>query len=325
MSKSRPASPGQIEEMVRPAVQAWLQLRPGSSRPRAITLLKNTFRSTVCRIEGVGPGGSHIISKWCPRADGESEAFIYGEILEQLSLESVRCYGFVEEGAGEYGWLFLEDCGNTTISGKGESLRAAFSHWLARLHGAASNLRIGGRLPERGPEWYLEILRRVRRDLCQSVAERDWSDRDRSVAESILVCLEILERSWHVLEELCVGLPQTLVHCDLQPKNVLIRHTDSGVAFLPLDWEEAGWGPPAPDLAKIDTVSYWATARETCASMKLERVEEQARCGVLFQNLSAIAWEMVRLAAGSQERAMRRLRIYAPQLNASTQALGLEV
>jgi len=92
-----------------------------------------------------------------------------------------------------------------------------------------------------------------------------------------------------------------------------------------LDWEEAGWGPPATDLAAIDAASYWSAARRTSASIELRRVEEQVRCGLLFQILSAVGWETIRLAEGSEGKAIRRLRIYAPRLTASTQALGLEV
>ncbi len=325
MPLSKQASPEEIVERVRLAAQAWLRLRPGSCEPGGITLLKDTSRSTVCRIEGVGPGRSGIIAKRCPRADGELEAFIYTEVLERLSIESVRCYGFIEEGAGEHGWLFLEDGGFTQVADKGESFPIPFAHWLALLHGSASKLPIRGRLPERGPAWYLEILRASRLGLCQSLPERNWGDLDRSAAESMLVCFEILERNWHLVEERCEGLPWTLVHCDLQPKNVLIRHSASGIAFLPLDWEEAGWGAPATDLARIDAASYWSTARRTWASIELRRVEEQVCCGALFQILSAVGWEMVRLAAGSEEKAMRRLRMCATQLTASTQALGLEV
>ncbi len=319
------ASSDQIVERARPAVQAWLRLRPGSSEPRGITILKDTPRSTVCRIEGVGPGGSDIVAKWCPRRAGELETFIYREILDRLSMESVRCYGFIDEGIGEYGWLFLEDGGITKVAEKGESFPTAFASWLALLHGLASNLPIRSRLPERGPAWYLEILRTAWRGLCQSLPERDWDNSDRSAVEKTLVCFEVLERNWHVVEERCVGLPWTLVHCDLQPKNILIRHTASGIAFLPLDWEEAGWGPPATDLAVIDAASYWSAARRTSASIELRRVEEQVRCGLLFQILSAVGWETIRLAEGSEGKAIRRLRIYAPRLTASTQALGLEV
>jgi len=279
----------------------------------------------VCRIEGVAPGGSNIVAKWCPRADGELEAFIYSEVLDRLSMESLRCYGFIDEGTREYGWLFLEDGGITQVADKGESFPMAFARWLALLHGSASNLPIRGRLPERGPAWYLEILRAARLGLCRSLPEQVRADLDRSVAERILVYSEILERNWHVVEERCEGLPWTLVHCDLQPKNVLIRHTTSGIAFLPLDWEEAGWGAPATDLARIDAVAYWSTARRIWASVELQQVERQVCCGTLFQALSGVSWELVRLAARSEHKAVRRLRIYASQLTASTLALGLEV
>lgn len=279
----------------------------------------------MCRLEGVGPRGSAIVAKWCPRANGELEAFIYSQVLDQLSMESVRCFGFVGEGPGEYGWLFLEDGGEMQVRGKRESLPATFAHWLALLHGAASNLSIRGRLPERGPAWYLETLRAAQQELCRSLPERNWSELDRWAVESILICFEILERSWHIVEEWCESLPSTLVHCDLQPKNVLIRHTASGIGFLPLDWEDAGWGPPATDLARVDAISYWSTARRTWANIELQQIEEQACCGVLFQILSAVGWETVRLAAGSEEKAMRRLGIYAPRLTVSARALGLEV
>lgn len=279
----------------------------------------------MCRIEGVGPAGSGIVAKWCPRADGELEAFIYTEALNRLPMESIRCYGFIDEGPGDYGWLFLEDVGITQVADKGESFPMAFSHWLALLHSSASILPVRGRLPERGPAWYLESLRAARLGLCQSLRQQNWSDSGRAAAERMLVCFEVLERNWHLVEERCDGLPWTLVHCDLQPKNILTRHTPSGIAFLPLDWEDAGWGAPASDLAEIDAASYWSTARRTWAGIELRRVEEQVRCGALFKILLAIGWEMVRLAAGSEERATRRLRIYAPRLTASTRALGLEV
>jgi len=240
-------------------------------------------------------------------------------------MASVCCHGFIDDGSGDYGWLFLEDGGIKRVADKGESLPMAFSHWLALLHGSASDLPLRGRLPERGPAWYLETLRAARLGLCQSLRKQNWGDLDRSAFDTMLVCFEVLERNWHIVEERCEGLPWTLVHCDLQPKNVLVRNTASGIAFLPLDWEDAGWGAPAPDLAEIDAVSYWSTAQRTWPGIELRRVDEQVVCGVLFKILSAVGWEMSRLAAGSEEKATRRLRIYAPRLTASTQGLGLEV
>src|SRR6266404_1210695 len=325
MTMFKQASPEQIAEKVHPAVQAWFRLQPDSSAPSGVTLLKNTARSTVCRIEGVGPGGSHIVAKWCSRSDGELEAFIYREVLGRLSMASIRCYGFIGEGAGEYGWLFLEDGGVAQVAGKRERFPIEFSPWLGHLHASASSLPVRDRLPERGPAWYLGILRASRLELCQSLGERNWDDPNRLAVEKILICFEILEQNWHFIKERCEGLPWTMVHCDLQPKNILIQHTVCGIAFLPLDWEDAGWGPPAADLAGIDATGYWSNARRTWPRLKLQQVEEQVLCGVLFHNLSAVGWEMVRLAAGSEEKAMRRLRIYTPRLTAAIQGLSLGV
>ncbi len=223
MPLSKQASTQQIAEKVRPAVQAWLRFRPGSSEPSGIRLLKNTSRSTVCRIEGVGPGGSGIVAKWCPRADGELEAFIYREVLDRLSMASVCCHGFIDDGSGDYGWLFLEDGGIKRVADKGESLPMAFSHWLALLHGSASDLPLRGRLPERGPAWYLETLRAARLGLCQSLRKQNWGDLDRSAFDTMLVCLEVLERNWHIVEERCEGLPWTLVTAIFNQKTFLFE------------------------------------------------------------------------------------------------------
>jgi hypothetical protein len=74
---------------------------------------------------------------------------------------------------------------------------------LASLHASASSLPIRDRLPERGPSWYLEILREARLGLCQSLPERNWDDLDRSSVERMLVCFELLERNWHLIEDRC--------------------------------------------------------------------------------------------------------------------------
>ncbi|HVH71746.1 MAG TPA: phosphotransferase [Candidatus Dormibacteraeota bacterium] len=317
--------PKRMMEKVEGVIQAWLRLRPDSHEPREVTFLKNVARSTVCRLEGVGPGGSGIVAKRCPWAAGDLEFFIYSEILGALPMDSLRCYGFVEEDGGEYGWLFLEDGGIEPIVGKGESFPITFADWLGTLHGSTSSLGSLGRLPSRGPGWYREILQTAQFGLCQSLLERKLADEDRSAVEGILVCFGVLEQNWHEVEERCDGLPWALVHGDLQPKNIMTRRTSSGVTFLPLDWEEAGWGPPAADLAGIDAPSYWCAAQKMWPHAELRHVEAQVLCGSLFKNLAAVGWETVRLTSGSPEKALRRLRIYAPQMSASTLALGLEI
>jgi Phosphotransferase enzyme family len=309
-------------EMAQDAIQAWLRFRPGSFAPREISLLKNSPRSIVFRLSGIGPGGSGIVAKRCPRADGYFESFIYNEVLGPLPFDSLRCYGFVEDGAGEYGWLFLEDGGVEPIARKSE---LSFAHWLGVLHASTSNLGGPSRLPLRGPAWHLEGLRTARSGLCESVREQRLGDADRSALEGILFCFDVLEQNWHRIEECCDRLPWALVHGDLQPKNIMTRRAASGIAFLPLDWEESGWGPPAVDLAGIDVAGYWTAAHEKWPRVEFRRVEEQVRCGSVLHVLTAVGWETVRLASGSRHKAYRRLQIYAEQISAAMKVFGLEV
>ena len=317
--------PEQVAERVHMSIQAWFRFLPNSLAPCGATILKKTMRSTVCRIEGVGPGGSHIVAKWCPQADGELETFVYREVLARLSMASIHCYGFIKDGLGDYGWLFLEDAGTAQAAPKGECFPPDFSTWLAHLHTSASLLPISGRLPARGPSWYLGILRHGQSHLLECLRKRNLDICDRSAIEQLLICLETLEEHWRSVEERCECLPWTMVHCDIQPKNILTRSSPHGIEFLPLDWEDAGWGPPAADLSRVDAERYLSAAQKTWPRLELREIEVQARCGVVFSLLSAVDWEMLRLAAGSEEKALRRLRVYAPRLSASTQALGLEV
>src|SRR2546430_1531938 len=244
--------------MIQDVTQAWLRLRPGSPEPLEVAFLKNSARSMVCRLDGVGPRGSAIVAKRCPREDGHFEAFIYNEILGPLPFDSLHCYGFIEDVGGDHGWLFLEDGGMQPIAGTGE---ISFARWLGGLHATTSILGGLDRLPRRGPAWYLECLRDAQLGLCESLLKEKFAGADRSAVERILFCFYLLEQNWHRVEECCDGLPWALVHGDLQPKNIMTRCTSSGVAFLPLDWEESGWGPPAADLAGIDVAAYWTTAR----------------------------------------------------------------
>src|SRR5437899_5621202 len=154
-------------KQVQQVIQAWLRCCPDYPEPREIAFLKNSSRSIVCRLDGIGPGCSGIVAKRCPRGDGDFESFIYNEILGPLPLASLRCYGFIEEeDGGEYGWLFLEDGGTEPIASTGET---TFAHWLGVLHTSTSSLGESGRLPHRGPAWYLEGLWTAQSGLCQSL------------------------------------------------------------------------------------------------------------------------------------------------------------
>ena len=54
----------------------------------------------------------------------------------------------------------------------------------------------------------------------------------------------------HVVARL-VALPRTLIHGEYYASNVLAQETAGGLRICPIDWEMAGWGPAAIDLAAL--------------------------------------------------------------------------
>jgi len=90
-----------------PAVWAWSRLNTGAVDPGRIWVLKKRFKSTIYRIDHLGPGPSSIVAKYCRREVAEHERFIYEDILPNLPVSSSCYYGLVK-GEGDYDWLFLE-------------------------------------------------------------------------------------------------------------------------------------------------------------------------------------------------------------------------
>src|SRR5207247_194188 len=74
--------------------------------------------------------------------------------------------------------------------------------------------------------------------------------------------LNLLEARWSQVESFCDRMPGTLVHGDFVGKNMNIRTSTDGLALMVFDWETAGWGTPAADVAKVDLDAYWAVVRE---------------------------------------------------------------
>jgi aminoglycoside/choline kinase family phosphotransferase len=283
-----------------------------------VTLLSENADSVVCRLEGVGPGGCAVIAKRCPRERGEVEALIYTEVLTRLPLESLHCHGFLAEDDHQYGWLFLEDGGRTSLTSLGEGVPTAIAPWLGVLHSSLSSVQALARLlPDRGPEHYLLTLRTVRQRILEILSHGEMTGEDRTGFENLVSCLGAVEERWDSVRERCGGLPWTLAHGDLKSKNILVRQSESGLTLLAIDWECAGWGPPAVDLARIDCASYWRAVHGRWPNVGLRDVEEHARCGALFNWLMAVGWD---LRWGAPENAVRK---FGQRLSASARALGL--
>src|SRR5207248_7530745 len=111
--------------------------------------------------------------------------------------------------------------------------------------------------------------------------------------QAIVAQCDLLEACWNQVETCCEGIPSTLVHGDFRPKNVHVRRDHDGSALLPMDWETAGWGVPAPDLARVDLGAYWTVVRECWPTVDRQALEQLAHLGNVLRWLAALSWESV--------------------------------
>jgi len=279
------------------AVKAWSQLGPRRIEPASLDVIKIVKTSAVYRLADVGPNGSNVIAKNYPATAAAAERTVYEELLTRVPFPALRTYGWVKEPKEDHCWLFLEEPGGMQYSPLSDEHRALAGRWLGTIHSAAMRLDLAGRLPRREPSHYLRLLRISRSKARELLAHPAMTEGDLKTLTRIVSHCDVLESHWDLLEEMCCDLRQTVVHGDFAAKNVRVKMTRAGPAFLVLDWGIAGWGIPATDLAQFigHTVSpdfgEYCSAMERCGTpMDRRTVERLAVCGKIFRLLDAISW-----------------------------------
>ena len=123
-----------------------------------------------------------------------------------------------------------------------------------------------------------------------------FSAEDAALLRNIAAHLDALESRWGEVEKICEVMPRTLVHGDFVTKNLRIRAAASP-ALLVFDWEFAGWGVPATDLAQfVDRVAspdlslYCSILNGEQAHLDLRDIQAVAACGNLLRMIDQISW-----------------------------------
>jgi hypothetical protein len=239
---------------------------------------------------------------------------MYEQVLASLPIAALTFYGAVEEDGSSFDWMFLEDAGDEAPVTSSDTQRLLVSRWLAYLHVYGADTSAAASLPERGPDAYLQHLRTACDNIAAGSNETALHGEYKAMLESVLAKCGLVEARWDKVAELCRGLPPTLVHGDFVPKNIRLRRGPESVAVLPLDWEMAGWGVPAADLAECpDLDAYLAVARTAWPLLDATEINRVARAGTLFRLLAAMHWSSTRLP---REKALAQLRFYGQQLEA---------
>lgn len=316
-----------------PSVQAWSKLSTDVPLPQRITPLKerNKGRKTmVYRLEGVGPDGDAVVAKRCRIADAEIERTVQEEILSSLELPLLRYYGCVEDPDGRSGWLFLEEATGQEFSLLLAEHRAQAGRWLGLLHTAASQTRPTSRLRDASPARYLEHLQSARRRILANLDNPVLTSEDVAFLTELAVQLDDFEESWDLLDEVLDGAPETLVHGDFNGKNLRVSRETGAIEVF--DWEDAGWGTPAVDLAQVavpwtylsanpDLASYFSVVREQWPDTNLEALQRLACVGTVFRAVAALDWESTDLAHDWASASVPNMRLYLAELTHSLDAV----
>lgn len=309
-----------------PAFRAWRELQPATETPRGIEILKGKppregkeLRRIVCRITGVGLTGSAVIGKGCRPNNGMVEDTIYRNILPHLPFHSLNYYGMVEEPNGDYCWLFLQDAGEEIYSPELEDHQLLRAQWLALMHTSAARFAAPNSLPDKGLGHYLKRLRTIRNAILHYLAGQAIQDSDLVLFEATMSQCNQLESRWDLVEELCEGLPRTLVHGDFVAKNLRVRSSHNGTLLLPFDWGEAGWGTAARDIIHVDSEAYWTEVSTHWPEITAQTIQRSATAGRILRCIDAIYW----LHNGWMETLKGHLTVYSSWLADAMQEAGL--
>jgi hypothetical protein len=302
-----------------PAVQSWRRVCPTTREPNFVEVLqdvkKGASRSYIYRLAGVGREGTAVIAKKCTARHAHVEQIIYQEILHHLPISSLIFYGCVDEPATDFSWLFLEDAGDDEFAYSVEEHRKLAARWLGEMHVSAARIPAASGLPDRGPQHYLDHLCLTRQMIQRGLGNSALTAHDLEVLEAVLSQGHFLESRWDRIEELYHRFPQTLVHCDFASYNLRVRRGEKGISLMAFDWEMAGRGVPAPDIAELsrrgvprrratgdfedsELVAYWSIVREAWPGLDLSAMKELAELGAVFRSLAAISWESESIGHG---------------------------
>ena len=222
--------------------------------------------------------------------------------------------------------------GNRRFNPRDPEHRVVAGTMLGRLHRFAADVPGVSGLPDAGPRRYLEHLRSARCRILNSSANQGLTQENHALLGRIRGILDDVESRWPEVERVCRTARPTLVHGDFQPQNTRILGTDASLALSWIDWEMAGFGIPAIDLAparnpglamQVDAGAYEAEVRARWPELDAEAIRRLSIVGQIFNLQAAIDWACSELkfeAPRFLEWPLCVLRIYAAELTETLRA-----
>jgi hypothetical protein len=230
-------------------------------------------------VKDVGPSGLSApaaAAKPDFTLDPGREIEVYRSLLDDSGVSAPRYYGAAEDPASGRAWIFLERVDGEVLTDVGElAAWQAAAAWAGCLDQALGNRAASlPHLLERDREWHSQWIGRA--ILASSTAgDGELERRLRPVAPTLLDRLETL--------------PRGFVHGELYASNVIVERQEcQGARIAPVDWELAGTGPFALDLAALvsgwrggDRAAMCSTFRRSLSSQRRATISEEDLLGAL--------------------------------------------
>jgi aminoglycoside phosphotransferase (APT) family kinase protein len=297
MSRKAPIAVESANVAEHPAARAWTAL--GGDAPVRVELWRRArSKPGIYRLIFANPRRPAVFAKQSQSTAMALELMIYQDILSRMPGTAPRFLGSCVDPDG-FTWLFVEGVGDRKLSEDNPAHRVLAARWLGQFHRSAAGQDLATRLPDAGPGRYLGHLRAGRDAIRRHFANPGFAAEDLALLSGVLEELDALEARWPEIESACDGMPVTLVHGDLRPKNVRIRSRRVTPALYAIDWEMAGWGVPAADLAgacgpgptlPIASKTYLESMREQWGDLDASDIRSLSSLGRIFQALAGIDW-----------------------------------
>lgn len=191
-------------------------------------------------VKDVGPTGlsaEAAATKPADTLDPDREIAVYRDLLDPERLGTPRFHGADVDASTERRWLFLERVEGEVLTDVGEvEVWCEAAAWAAGLDRAVD----AGSAPllHRDAQWHGRWI-----DSASAALKGDpLAERLRVSRAALVARLD--------------SLPRAFVHGELYPANVLVARGEGTTRIAPVDWELAGSGPYALDLAAL--VSGWS-------------------------------------------------------------------
>jgi Arc/MetJ-type ribon-helix-helix transcriptional regulator len=191
-------------------------------------------------VKDVGPAGlsaEAAATKPAHTLDPGREIAVYRDLLSPAALSTPRFHGAAVDLREERWWLFLERVEGEVLTDVGElEVWCEAAAWAAGLNQAVSG--DADVLLHRDTGWHEGWIEAA----IAALGDDELAARLRANRSPLVERLD--------------ALPRAFVHGELYPANVLVVRGKGRARIAPVDWELAGTGPYALDLAAL--VSGWS-------------------------------------------------------------------